>query len=154
MIARLLLLLITLSASACGGNGPIFPVPSDLDDWVKASDTVDPDSDRAPILTDPVVTFQLERGDHLSALKFSDGLVTGQTRLLGFDIRADPSSVGDHIVDVTRLIRIGDRRDARDRFHSGHLGYRRHYSGPRNPSDATTKVNDRGRRSFAALSPI
>lgn len=104
---RILLLAAGLLA-ACGGSGPVFRVEHNLYDWVIFPAAVDPASDQAPVITDPVVSFRLAAGQRRSALRAGEDWGLGQTRLFGFDIMADRAALGSGTVDISRLIRVGD----------------------------------------------
>ena len=99
-------LIAGLFLAACG-TGPIYPDVDWLNDWVKSPNAVDASSDQAPIIADPVVNFHLNRGDRTSAIQAGEEWSVGQTFLLGFDVRLDPSSLGQEKITLSRLTRKG-----------------------------------------------
>lgn len=102
------LLIAALGLTACNGTGPIYPVQDDLYDWVKAPEAVSPESDREPVVADPVVNFRLDRGERQSTVQVSEDLRPYRTYLLGFDVRLDRASLGRENVTLSRLSRRGD----------------------------------------------
>lgn len=102
------LLLAGLLLAGCGGEGPIFPVEDQLYDWVTVPGAIDPASDRDPDIIGEGVSFRLSPGQRRSALRTGEDWRLGQTRLFGFDIRADRAALGSGQVDISRLVRAGD----------------------------------------------
>ncbi len=101
----LLPLVAALVLGGCAGNGPIFPVEDNLYDWVTAPEARDPQSDNAPVISGQVVTFRLDPGDRLSTLQAAEDWRAGQTRLFGFDVRADAKALGTQKLVLSRLSR-------------------------------------------------
>ena len=107
MIRRLTLALTAVALAACGvGDGPIFPVRAALYDWV-TPDKVDPRSDRAPKIADPVVIFTLDAAQRSSFLTVSDEFGLGRRFLIGFDVRV-PGALPQKPIKVSRFMRRDD----------------------------------------------
>ncbi|MFY0690402.1 MAG: hypothetical protein JXR14_00605 [Paracoccaceae bacterium] len=112
MTRRTCLLLAAVLLAGCtgSGTGPIYDVGSEPFSWVKAPSSVHPASDRTPRVADPVITFRLENGERKSTLVAAGEWGgrewrTGQSYLFGFDVRADPQTLGDEVVSLARLSR-------------------------------------------------
>ncbi len=94
--------------AACSDTGPVFPTPEHLENWVKSGESLDPRSDRAPTISDPVIRFRLARGERRSTLRTGDGWGLDQTYLMGFDVRLDPRHRPGRAVTLSRVLRRGD----------------------------------------------
>lgn len=93
-----------LALAGCGTTGPVFQVEDGLPAWV--SDAVDPASDNTPLISDPVVSFQLMPGERTSALRAGEDWRLGQSFLFGFDVRLDEPIPNQATVTLSRLTRI------------------------------------------------
>jgi hypothetical protein len=99
--------------AACSDTGPIYPLELAPYDWVRAPESVSPQSDRAPVITDPVVNFRLDRGEKQSTLRAKGEFNNvewriGSTYLYGFDVRLDRRSLRNEHVLLSRLSREGN----------------------------------------------
>ena len=101
-------LIVTSCLASCAGNGPIFQVQSEFYDWVSDPDSLDPRSDRQPVLADPVATFALSPGERRSSLVFEPEQGLGFKHLYGFDIRASEDALPETPVAISRIVRESD----------------------------------------------
>ncbi|MDQ2091834.1 hypothetical protein [Marimonas arenosa] len=97
--------LVALLLVACADVGPVFPTPNYFDPWVSAEDTLDPRSDRAPLITYRTATFRLFPGESRSALRTDKDFGLGQTYLIGFDLRVDRRQLTNRPVTLSRVLR-------------------------------------------------
>lgn len=102
-----LLLAMTFLFAACGDSGPVYPIQSELYDWVKSPEAIHPESDQSPVISDPAITFRLKRGERQSALRAGEDWRTGQIRLFGFDVRVVGNVLPSEVVDISQLYRVG-----------------------------------------------
>jgi hypothetical protein len=108
--APFLLVAMLLPGCTAPDTGPIYQVDSSPYSWVKASSSVHPASDRAPIVGDPIVAFRLDTGERNSTLVAAgewggNEWRTGQTYLFGFDVRTDPGALRNEVVTLAQLTR-------------------------------------------------
>ncbi len=100
--------LLLMASCTPHGTGPVYTMDAELYDWVKAPKAIDQSSDQAPIIADPIVTFQLAPGDSRSALRAGKEWRLGHAYLFGYDVRLERKSLGTEKVTLSRLIRKGD----------------------------------------------
>lgn len=94
---------------SCYGEGPIYIVGEDLPEWASAPVAVDPKSDRKPEFSANVVNFHLSPGQRRTALVTGDSWRIPRTYLFGFDVKADRGTLGNERLDLSRLLRAGNR---------------------------------------------
>lgn len=113
MIFRVLLVFLAWLLTACNetGMGPVYPTPEQLPEWVVSADAVDPRSDRAPVVDDPLVTFRLGPGDRRSALRAGQDWRLTNRYLFGFDVRLARGALAGQRVTLARLKRLGSREE-------------------------------------------
>lgn len=101
--------LVLLGLAACENNdtGPVYPVQDALYEWVFSPDAQDPKSQRAPDISDPVLTFQLNAGQRRSSMRFPGNFNLGQAKMVGFDIRVGRTRLPRRPITISRVRRVG-----------------------------------------------
>ena len=107
-----LLVAVQLLGCTASDTGPIYSVVLEPYSWVKAPSSVHPESDRAPLVGDSIVTFRLDSGERSSTLVAAGewgnderNWSTGQSYLFGFDVRVDTGALRNETVSLARLSR-------------------------------------------------